>query len=66
MLIAPQLRWDHADLISYYDFTRCNLEQLLDRINRFSQSLNVNDSANNCLFINRLHDYIIAILNEGA
>ena len=48
MLNAPKLRWDRADLKSYYDFTGCSLEQLLDRINRFSQSLNVNDSANDC------------------
>lgn len=32
--LAPtQLRWDHADLLSFYEFTRGNLMPILDHIN---------------------------------
>ena len=33
VLTSPQLRWDRADLVSYYDFTRCKLEPLLNSVN---------------------------------
>jgi len=66
VLTSPQLRWDRADLISSYDFTRCKLESLLVNVNYLTHHLNVNESAYNNNFINQLHDDIVAALNEGA
>jgi exonuclease III len=66
VLTSPQLRWDRADLVSYYDFTRCKLESLLVNVNYLTYHLNANESAYNNNFINQLHDDIVAVLNEGA
>jgi len=63
LLTSPQLRWDRADLLSYYDFTRSKLEPLLASFNHLTSQLDVSESAYNNQFINQLHDDI-AVLNE--
>ena len=63
---TPQLRWDRADLASYYEFTRINLEPLLDIVHFLAYNLENYDSTYNCLKIDQLHDTIIAVFAEAA
>ena len=57
-----QLRWDHANLSLYYDFTRDNLEPLWHYINDTS----IDNFSDASLVINLVHDKIIDILTRGA
>jgi exonuclease III len=66
-----QLRWDHADLIGYYNFTRCNLEPILARAIEVTSQFNNIDNRpttnnNYDTLINQLHDDTIAVLTTGA
>ena len=63
---TPQLRWDRADLASYYEFTRINLEPILDIVHFLANNLENYDSTCNCLKIDQLHDTIIAVFAEAA
>ena len=69
--LAPvQLRWDHADLLSYYNFTRCSLEPILSRTKKVESQFNNTDinaeSANFNDLIDQLHDDIITVLSTAA
>lgn len=57
-----QLRWDHANLSLYYNFTRDNLEPLWYYINNTSVD-NISDASQ---VINLAHDRIIDTLTKGA
>lgn len=63
-----QLRWDHADLLGYYNYTRCNLEPILVRTNDLTSQFNDNNCITNNFndLIDQLHDDIIDILSIGA
>ena len=63
---TPQLRWDRADLLSFYEFTRCNLEPILQSVSCITQQLDNHVSVDYCHFIDRVHDDIINVLNVGA
>ena len=66
--IAPstQLRWDHADKISYYEFTRCQLQAILDHIQVVMELYRNGESLDYCLLIQQIYDDIIDVLNDGA
>ena len=67
--VAPvQLRWDHADLLSYYNYTRIDLEQILSRVNDITSLFNDNNIALiDCVTnIDKMHDDIITALSTGA
>ena len=61
-----QLRWDHADLLSYYQFTRIYLEPILDHISAITERFEMNDSIDYSGFIEQLHDEIVNVLGLGA
>ena len=66
--VAPstQLRWDHADKISYYEFTRCQLQAILDHIQVVMELYRNGESLDYCLLIQQIYDDIIVVLNDGA
>ena len=66
VITTPQLRWDRADLLSFYEFTRCNLEPILESVSCITQQLDNHVSVDYCHFIDRVHDDIINVLNVGA
>jgi hypothetical protein len=61
-----QLRWDHADLVSFYHFTRCHLEPILARLIDITCTFNSVDTVDLHAHINRMHDEIIDVLTTGA
>jgi hypothetical protein len=64
--VAPtQLRWDHADSISFYEFTRCNLLPVLDRLTSLQyDKQKLKDDVNN--HIDDIYNSIVAVLTSGA
>ena len=66
VVTTPQLRWDRTDLLSFYEFTRCNLEPILEGVNCTTQQLDNHVSVDYCHFIECLHDDIINLRNVGA
>lgn len=58
-----QLRWDHADLTRYYEFTRTNFESLWHYVDNLSDS---EGNPNYFQIIDYVHDEIVKILREAA
>ena len=67
--VSPvQLRWDHADLLPYYNYTRLNMEPILSRINGIASLFNENNiTLTNCISnTDEIHDDIITVMSTGA
>jgi hypothetical protein len=64
--VAPtQLRWDHADLISFYEFTRCNLQPVSDHLTSIQcDEQKPNDEIKN--YIDATYQEIVNVLTSGA
>jgi Reverse transcriptase (RNA-dependent DNA polymerase) len=61
-----QLRWDHADLLSYYQFSRIHLEPILDRVINTTNQFEMQESIDYSCLIEQLHNEIIDVLRKGA
>jgi hypothetical protein len=61
-----RLRWDQADLLSYYQFSRIYLEPILDRINMIIKQFENKDYIDYLSHIDQLHNDIINVLSTGA
>ena len=61
-----QLRWDHADLLSYYQFSRIHLEPILYRVINAINQFDMQQSIDYSSIIEELHDEIINVLRTGA
>ena len=62
-----QLRWDHADLASYYRFTGEHLESILLYVTEVSRSYDQNDQQIDYKsVINYIYDDIVSTLVVGA
>ena len=59
------LRWDHADLASFYSFTGSKLQCLLDEILKF-ETLQYVNSVDADTFIEHTYNAIVEILNDLA
>ena len=59
-----RLRWDKADLLSYYAFTGCKLQELLHKLDTFEVD-NIGESEMQ-LFIESINNDIVSVLTEGA
>lgn len=59
---VTHLRWDHANLAQFYDFTRVNFEPVWHLLNDIAVS-HISNADN---LINSVHDRIVNILTEGA
>jgi hypothetical protein len=66
--IAPSLhlRWDLADKLSYYEFTRRHLQAILDHIQTVVEMHRNGEALNYCLLIQQIYEDIINVLNDGA
>ena len=65
-IVAPtQLQWDHADLLSFYEFTRCNLLPILDHLTsiQYDEQKSKVDVKNQ---IEAIYSDIVTVLNSGA
>ena len=63
-----QLRWDHADLVAFYEFTRLNAQPIYDSINDAFCKIDCRTSQPNDVerLIDQCYDDIVRVLNEGA
>lgn len=61
-----QLRWDRADLLSYYQFSRIHLEPILARVRSATNQFEMQDSSDYLGLIEQLHNEIINVLCKGA
>lgn len=60
------LRWDHADLLSYYQFSRIQLEPILDHVNTTTKQFEMRECIDYLSTIEYLYNEIINILCAGA
>ena len=63
---CTQLRWDHADVVSYYNFTRCALEPILERTDIISSLYAQNELLDYKALLNQVHNDIVDALISGA
>ena len=63
---VAQLRWDHADLISYYYYTGLLLQPLEKRIDDFIVQLEKDVAADSSLIVNSIHDDVVNVLKSVA
>jgi len=59
-------RWDHADLLSYYELTRLGLQPLLETIRNSCSELHNSNSSNVETFINSVYYSIVCVLHDAA
>ena len=64
--LPTTLRWDHGDLLSYYNYTGYWLLPLFDRVNDVTVKLNNNEVFEFGLAISEIYTSIVDILNSGA
>jgi len=60
------LRWDHADLPSYYNYTGFWLRPLADRLEAVTASLNKHEDIDFTSVISEIYTGIVSVLNTGA
>jgi len=64
---VKHLRWDRADIMSYYYLTGVHLQDLLDNFNAFDQLFNADSSALNVpLYIDTVYRKLVEILRYCA
>ena len=63
---VKQLRWDHADLLSYYSTTRCLLYPLYDEIVNFKGYLLQTDDVDRRDFIDRFYGKLVDNVKRSA
>ena len=59
-------RWDHSDLISYYEYTRCSLTPIQERLDNFLITIDTKTDLDCRLAIANYYNDIVDILIEGA
>jgi len=60
---VTQLRWDHADILSYYNYTGQHLQTIYDEIDSFSANNEVVDMQ---LFVDIMYSKIVNVLRDAA
>jgi hypothetical protein len=63
---SSQLRWDHADLLSFYEFTRGNLVPILDKIDATSKQFGDKPTIDIKGQISQTYNDIINVLTTGT
>jgi len=62
------LRWDHADLIRYYQLTGQHMQVILNELKMVERSVHAGCVGKDdlCNFINDIYDNIVSVLNNSA
>ena len=64
--VQTQLRWDKADIMSYYYYTGCNLEPIMNHLDELVEL----QSSNRCIELSEkidlLYSEIVSVLNNGS
>ena len=65
--VHKKLRWDKADLDSYYGYTRI-FESMLGNCDEVIESVNLKGYCDNeCqFFVDRIYNYVVSVLNNAA
>jgi len=63
---VTQLRWDHADLASYYSYTGCYLQPVLDKVDLITAYFDNSESIDYAHAVNVLYADIVDILVSAA
>ena len=61
-----QLRWDRADLVSYYQYTGCHLQPVSIFVDELLASYNENQAIDYCSSICNVHDAIVNVLDSAS
>jgi exonuclease III len=61
---VTQLRWDHADVVSYYDYTRINLQPVSDDVDNLLHNIDV--SCDVRLNIDLIYAKLVNVLRDAA
>ena len=63
---VTHLRWDHADLVSYYHYTGLYLHPIFEQLNNVDNQPHIKSSTELNMLINEIHDNIVIVLNNAA